>query len=138
MPVEHRTVAAALCALSGLAVIFAMGARPDLRDLDITLSAGCGALIGGAICAGLFGHSGRLGIALSALGAIVATSIGAALAGVAYGIWVGPTLLGIIYGPMTVGYAILTMPVVTLVWGATMAAAHLAMRALSVRSILPS
>jgi hypothetical protein len=138
MPTSRRSVVAGLCALSGLAVIFAMGAGLTLRDLDIILSAGCGAMIGGVICAGLFGHSGRLGIALSALGAVLATSIGAALAGAVFGLLVGPTLAGIVYGPMMVGYAIITNPVVLLAWVATMAAAHIVSARMANRAFLPS
>jgi hypothetical protein len=138
MPDTHRTVAALLCAASGLSVIFAMGVRPRIVDLDLILSAGAGALIGGALCARLFGHPGRLGVILATLAAVLSTLIGAAIAGAAYGMWEGPTLAGIVYGPMTVGHAILNSLPVLLTWTLTMTVAHLAVRALSVRFILPS
>ncbi|MGL4238045.1 hypothetical protein [Tabrizicola sp.] len=138
MPTSHRALAAGLCAVSGLAVIFAMGAQLRISDLNIILPAACGALIGGAICADLFGLPGRFGLALTAIGAVLATLIGSALAGAAYGIWEGPTLIGIIYGPATVGHAILTTPAVLLAWAATMAGAHLAMRTRPIRPLMPS
>jgi hypothetical protein len=134
MPISHRTSAALLCAISGLAVIFAMG----IPDRDLILLAGSGAFIGGAFCARLFGHPGRVGIGLATIGAILSTVIGAALAGGAYGIWEGPTLAGIVFGPMAVGHAMLKSLPTLLIWVMTMTFAHMVMCVLSFRLNLPS
>jgi hypothetical protein len=138
MPFRHRAFGAVLVSVSGLAVIFAMGASLRGNDLGLILSAGGGALIGGTLCAGLFGQPGQRGLALAALGAVLATLIGAAVAGLGFGLVVGPTLAGILYGPLTVAHAIATMPVVLLAWTATMVGAHLTLGALSDGSGLPS
>ena len=138
MPHRHRAFSAILVSVSGLAVILAMGASFRNYDLALILAAGSGALVGGAVCAGLFGQPGRAGVALAALGAVLATLIGAALAGLGFGLVVGPTLAGLLYGPIAVAQAIATMPMVLVTWGATMAAAHLALRTLAARSGQPA
>jgi hypothetical protein len=138
MPFFHRTSTALLCALSGLATLFAMGARPGTGDLPLFLVAGSGAFVGGFVFAGLFGHPGRIGGAMAASAAVLATLTGAALAGGAYGLLVGPTLAGFVVGPAAVGHDILSRPVVLLAWVGTMTLTHLVQAGLSKNAFLAS
>jgi hypothetical protein len=127
MTLSDRALAGTFCAIAGLVVIFAMGAELRSRDLDAILSAGCGAFLGGAVSAGFFGRIDAEGCALAALGAFLATALGASLGGIAYGIWQGPTLIGAIYGPAMVGWAILSQPAIAVAWVLSMTAVNIAM-----------
>jgi hypothetical protein len=127
MPLSYRALAGTFCAIAGLVVIFAMGAEVRVRDLDLILPAGCGAFLGGAVAAGFFGRLGAEGCAFAVIGAVLATALGAAVGGIVSGIWQGPTLIGAVYGPVMVGWAIVSLPGVAVAWVLSMTAVHVAM-----------
>jgi hypothetical protein len=128
MPLSHRAAAAFLCAVSGFFVILAMGADFKGSDRASILAATLGAMVGGLLCANLFGRPGHAGNGFAILGAALSTIMGAALAGLVLGATLAHTLAGFIVGPLAVGYALVTSPLACAVWVITMAIVHLVMR----------
>ncbi|MGL4237361.1 hypothetical protein [Tabrizicola sp.] len=131
MHITHRLFAATLIAMSGASVMVAM-TTPGHIDPELLLPAACGAFIAGAISAPLFGHPARQGAVMAAIGAIFATALGAAAAGLGLALVAADPVFFLI-APVMVGASILAMPHVLLVWVGTMAGAHLVM--LFLRSI---
>ncbi len=89
--------------------------------LGFILPAVSGAFLAGLACAGLFRHPGGKGLGLAALGAVAATLLGAAIAGLGLGLVLGPTFAGALIAPYAVASAILTQPAVLATWAITMA-----------------
>lgn len=112
--------------IPGVAMITGTGALYGFimePDGGFAVLAALGACFGGLAAVGLFGHPGRGGWGLAALGAFVATALGAGLAG-AYlyfpeGLWIAPVMVAIYATDM-----LLAGPV----WLSLMAATHLTMR----------
>jgi hypothetical protein len=125
MHITHRLFAATLISMSGASVMVAM-MMPGHIDPALILPAACGAFIAGAIAAPLFGHSARQGAVMAAIGAIFATALGAAIAGLGLGVVAAEPLV-LVFAPIFVGASILSTPHVLLVWVTTMAGAHLVM-----------
>lgn len=121
----HVSITAAMLALSGGVVMVALclgeGANAvyghDLTELARAAAIGAG--IAGLFLAGLFGREGGLGLALATLGAGLATSLGAALAGA---LVLGAEGLGL--GPVFVLGGLVQSPLAILIWGAAMFAVH--------------
>ena len=138
MPVAHRLVAAALIGTSGTLVMLAM-LWPHWRgDWPLLLAAAIGASFAGGALADFFGRPGQQGFGFGLAGALFATVFGAAIAGLGLGILIGPTLAGVIFGPMAVGQALLTSPLALVTWAGTLTATHLAMGLLRTRHLMPS
>jgi hypothetical protein len=125
MHITHRLFAATLIAMSGASVMVAM-TLPGGTNAELLLPAGCGAFIAGIISGPLFGQPARQGAVMAAIGAIFATALGAALAGLGLGLVAAEPMVFFL-APVAVGAAIIGMPHVLLVWIATMAGAHLVM-----------
>ena len=129
MSLFHRLLVAALTGCSGAAVMIAMlGFR--LANPEFVWAAAGGATVAGALCAGFFDRALGWGMLMAALGAVLATFLGAALAG--FGLVVLARAGGavILFAPLMVSAAILSSPTVFLIWAGTMSMAHLVPRLL--------
>jgi hypothetical protein len=121
MILSHRLYTATLIGLSGAATMAAMGLGRG--DTVMVVIAGVGAFVAGLPVAGLFGHHGQDGVLGAVAGAVMATALGAMLAGFALALasgFIGAMLLG----PIAVATAILTQPIVALSWVGSMAGVH--------------
>jgi hypothetical protein len=125
MILSHRLYTATLIGLSGAVTMLAMGMGRG--EPMMVFIAGAGALVAGLPAAGLFGHAGREGMFSAMAGAVLATALGAGLAGFALALATG-FLGAMLLGPVAVGSAIVTQPVVALAWIGTMAGVHLLTR----------
>lgn len=119
--------------IPGVAMITGTGALYGFimePDGGLALLAAIGACAGGLAAVGLFGHPGRWGWGLAALGAFVATALGAGLAGAFLyfpdGLWIAPVMVALYTTDM-----LLAGPI----WLGLMAVTHLAMR--NVRAATP-
>ncbi len=95
-------------------------------------SASAGAFLSGLVFAALFGRGGRAGWALSVLGAILATALGASLGGGVFSVVSGAMReleMFLIYSPLVV-FVSLASPVTGPLWAAAMVATHLVSRRL--------
>ncbi len=126
MHITHHLFAATLTAMSGASVMVGMD-MSGRTDPGLVLSAACGAFIAGAFAAPLFGHGHRQGAVMAAIGAIFATALGAAIAGLGLAL-VAAEPLAVLVAPVIVAAAILASPHLLLVWVVTMAGVHLVMR----------
>ena len=124
MPPSLRLIAAVLCAISGFAVILTMGVTPFSGGAILVAFATCGAALGGAVSAPLFGLPGWAGVGWAAVGAISATVLGAAIAGFLFGLLSGDAALGLVFGPATVFDRLASSPAVLCSWLVTMACAY--------------
>lgn len=124
MPAFHRLAAAALIGTSGTLVMLAMLWPQWRSDWPFLIAAAIGAGSMGYLFADCFGQSGRRGLGLCVLGALLTTLCGAAVAGLGLGLVLGPTPIGVIVGPMAVGQALVTSPSALAIWIGTMAMAH--------------
>lgn len=117
-------------ALSAFATAFAMtGGQVADGELLLPLFAALGGYLGGLVPARLYGQPGGGGWALAFCGALVATGIGAAVAGgILVQLMMGNALAGLIWAPVIVAMNLVMEPLVTLVWLAPLIALHLAMR----------
>jgi hypothetical protein len=125
MHITHRLFAAILIAMSGASVMVAM-TGPRHIDAGGVVAATCGAFIAGIIGAPLFGQHDRQGAIIACLGAVFTTAMGAAIAGLGYGI-VAAEPAAIFVAPLIVGAMIVSSAHILMVWIATMAGAHLVM-----------
>ncbi|MGL5010919.1 MAG: hypothetical protein ACRC6I_13645 [Paracoccaceae bacterium] len=123
MNLAHRLATAALIGLSGATVMLAItGLRPDAALIS---AAGIGATIAGLPVARLFGHPGRRGVALALLGAVLATAIGASVAGFIVGL-ASNYLALVIIAPAVVAGAVISSPLAAAAWLVTLGGTHLA------------
>ncbi len=125
MHITHRLFAACLIAMSGASVMVAM-TGPQNIEVDLVVSATCGAFIAGIFAAPLFGQPGQMGALSAAAGAVFGTAFGAAIAGLGLGL-VTAEPFAFLAAPIIVGAMIMVMPHVLIVWLATMAGTHLIM-----------
>jgi hypothetical protein len=125
MHITHRLFAAILVAMSGASVMVAMSGARHI-EIGLVVSATCGAFIAGIVSAPLYGHPGRPGAVMAAIGALFATTLGAAIAGLGLGLVTTEPMIFFL-APVVVGASIVGMPHVLLVWTITMAGAHLIM-----------
>ncbi len=136
MPAFHRLAAAALIGTSGTLVMLAMLWPRWHQDWPFLIAATLGASLSGWCLADCFGKGRGLGLFL--VGAVVATLLGAALAGLGLGLIFGAGLEGMMIGPAAVGQALITQPHVLITWGLCMAASQLVLSALQSRHLMPS
>lgn len=112
--------------IAGTGAVYGWLIEPHTKMI---LLSGGGALVGGIAAIGLFGHPGRWGWGLAALGAFVATALGAGLAGgLLYfpdGLWVAPIMVAIFSTEVLVAGPI---------WASLMIATHLVVRILRQRA----
>jgi hypothetical protein len=121
MILSHRLVTAALIGLSGAAVMFAMtGLYPDTALIS---AAGFGAALAGLPVAGMFGAPGRRGVWLALAGAVLATGLGAMMAGFAVGL-ASNYLALVIIAPAVVAGSLISSPLAFAAWAITMAGTH--------------
>ncbi|MGL4322019.1 MAG: hypothetical protein ACRCS3_14265 [Paracoccaceae bacterium] len=125
MTLSYRLYTAALIGLSGAVTMLAMGMGRGAPMMVVI--AGVGALLAGLPVASLFGHEGREGVLSSIAGAVMATGLGAMMAGFALALTTG-FLGAVLLGPVAVATAILTEPVVMLAWVGSMAGVHVLTR----------
>jgi hypothetical protein len=122
---QHRLLAALLVALSGSTVMTLM-IWPDWQsEGGLIVLAGGGAFVAGMGCAKLFGQPGHAGVGWAVLGALLATSIGAAFAGFVLGLMSWPSLGIALIAPVLVIVTVFTQPTVMLGWVITMTLVHL-------------
>ena len=138
MSFAHRLATAALIGTSGTMVMLAMLRTHWLAEWPFVLAAAIGASSMGFIFADCYGNPGRRGLGLCVFGALLTTFFGAAVAGLALGLAVAFTPAGLFFGPMAVGQALLTSPLTIATWIGTMAAAHLVMKQVRTRHLMPS
>lgn len=110
-----------LCA----AALIVFGGTRELQhvnatDLLLFIVSGPSAAVGGAICIGLFGHSGGRGWFYAGVGAICSTLLGAMLGGTI----VAP-VLGALFAPLVLFGNLVIYPAAGLVWFVSMAIVHL-------------
>jgi hypothetical protein len=125
MILSHRLYTATLIGLSGTAVMCAMAfgrVEPTMAIL-----AGAGAFVAGLPVAGLFGGRGQEGALAATAGAIMATGLGAMLAGCALALTTG-FLAAVAIAPTAVFAAIVSQPVAALTWAGSMAGVHVLTR----------
>ncbi len=108
------------------------------NDLPLLVAAAIGASLAGALTAELFGHPGRYGLHRFFFGAILATTLGAALAGLGFGLFLGAGLGGLFIGPITVFIAVFGAPLKLLVWLGSMGTVQIVMRHLRALQPAPS
>ena len=125
---KDRLFPAAVAGLAGGVVMFAMLGTLEADVIAFVLPAIGGAFLAGLACAGLFRFPGRRGLAFAALGAVAATLLGAAIAGLGLGLFIGPTIAGAWIAPYAVASAILTQPAVLLTWAVSMTLTSLLFR----------
>lgn len=124
----------ALMALCGGAVGIAMVAEfrglitHHIGIVPFVIAAMFGAGIAGAICSGMFGHRGARGVFMAICGAIFATVLGGALAGLV----ALPAQDFRLFG-LGIFFAAITW--IVLAWGAIMALVHIAAKRLRSRQI---
>ena len=113
-----------LCAAWGAAVALPLFAPGSVSGtVQAVANAMMGAGLAGLICAPLFGHAGRGGVALALLGGLLCTALGAALGGAAmFGAHAGVPAIGVIGG------AIIQSPLILLLWGCCLLVVHLGAR----------
>jgi hypothetical protein len=138
MPSSHRLLTAALIGCSGLSVMLAMSWPHWTGGWPFFLAAAVSAAVAGYVFAGCFGRPGRGGWTLALLGALLTTLCGAALAGFGLGLAMDLTPVGIVFGPMAVGQALLTSPTALLTWVGSMSLAQLLMGQVRSRHLMPS
>jgi hypothetical protein len=130
MPFLQRLVAACLIGVSGASVIVASNLTaidgPSVHDVVVFSAATFGAFIGGWLSAPMFGKPYSAGVGSAALGALCATTTGAAIAGLILGIAGSDPGIALM-APLMVLPLILVMSPALPVWVATMALAHLAL-----------
>jgi hypothetical protein len=122
MHLSHRLYTATLIGLSGASTMLAMGMGH--MDPAMVIIAGAGAAVAGLPVAGLFGLRGGEGLFAATAGAVMATGLGALLAGFALALvtgFVGAMLMA----PVAVAGAILMQPMVAFAWVLSMAGVHL-------------
>lgn len=126
----RRLVSAAGHALSALAVgAVIFGGELGGGGLAVLLSAAAGGAVGGLAAAPLYGRPGGAGWGWAVLGAVAATGLGAALAGLLAGaIVMANALAGMVFAPVVVAMQLATRPAVALTWAASLGALHLTMR----------
>ncbi len=99
---------------------------------EVLLPAIIGAALAGMLFYALFGRAGRRGWLLAALGAVLATAVGAMLAVLVLGLWGGEGILEdpsvVLFGPWFIMMMFDQHPVAILLWMGVMAAAHLVLR----------
>ncbi len=122
MILSHRLYTATLIGLSGASVMVAM-AGGDVETTMLTIAA-AGAAIAGLPVAGLFGGRGEEGVFAAMAGAVMATGLGAMLAGFALALSTG---FGgaVLVAPVAVAASIFSEPMVALTWASSMAGVHL-------------
>ena len=140
MPFFQRLVAACLIAVSGASVIIASNLTeidgPSVHDVVVFSAATFGAFIGGWLSAPMFGKPYSAGVGSAALGALCATTTGAAIAGLILGLAGSDPGIALM-APLMVLPLILVLSPALPVWVATMALAHLALWFLRQRSPNP-
>jgi len=101
---------------------------------EIIWPAGIGAVMAGAMLFALFGGAGRKGWLMAALGAVLATVLGAVLGVLVLGLWSGGGLLKdpavVFFGPWFILMTFIQRPVTFFLWAGIMAVAHLVLRRL--------
>jgi hypothetical protein len=125
MILSHRLYTSALIGLSGVSVMVAMGQghfEPAMAGV-----AGLGAALAGMPVAGLFGGRGREGALAAIAGAVMATGLGAMLAGFALALMMGFGA-AVLIAPAAVAGAIISQPLTALTWIGSMAGVHLLSR----------
>jgi hypothetical protein len=125
MILSHRLYTSALIGLSGVATMVAMG--QGHMDPAMVIIAGLGATVAGLPVAGLFGIRGREGALAAFAGAVMATGLGAMLAGFALALVMnfGGAIL---IAPAAVAGAIISQPLTALAWVGSMAGVHVLTR----------
>jgi hypothetical protein len=125
MILSHRLYTSTLIGLSGASVMAAMG--QGYFDPAMLMVAALGAGLAGLPVASLFGGRGRDGALAALAGAVMATGLGAALAGFATTLMTGYAG-AILIAPAAVYGAILSQPMTALSWAGSMAGVHLLTR----------
>ena len=128
MIAKDRLLHAAVAGLAGGAVMLAMLGKVEGNVLAFALPAVAGAFLAGLACADLFRFPGRRGLVFAALGAVAATLLGAAIAGLGLGLFIGPTIAGAWIAPTAVAVALVTQPAVLLTWAVFMTLTSLLFR----------
>lgn len=133
MTIKTRLATAALVAVSGalvMIVILLTDGMGSIKkpDLPFIWAAGAGAGMAGLLVAPLFGRAGRYRNLWAMAGAVLATTLGAALAGV----MMEPGMIGaaLIIAPVFVGAALFEYPVSGLTWLLSMWLIHVSARAM--------
>ena len=121
MILSHRIYTSVLIGLSGASVMAAMGQGHFEPGMVVVATAGAG--LAGLPVAGLFGGRGREGVLAAVAGAVMATALGAMLAGGALALMTG--FGGAVFiAPAAVAGAILSQKLTALAWVGSMAGAH--------------
>ncbi len=121
MILSHRLYTATLIGLSGAATMLAMG-MGDVDLVMVVMAAG-GAATAGLPVAGLFGGRGSEGAFAAMAGAVMATGLGAMLAG--FGLALATGFGGaVVMAPAAVAGAILSQPMTLLIWLGSMTVVH--------------
>jgi hypothetical protein len=113
---KDRLLPAIAMGLAGGAVMLAMLGTLEGNVFALILPAVGGAFLSGLACADLFRLPGAKGLAVAALGAVAATLLGAAIAGLGLGLLLGPTIAGALVAPYAVAEAIMKQPAVLVTW----------------------
>ena len=117
-----------LCAASlFVAARLGVGQAVTFQPVLVVPLAGAGAWLAGLVVYRFFGHPGRRGWVWAGLGYVLATGLGAAVAGT--GLYPG---VGTLTAPLILAVVIATSPVNLPVWLASSAIIHLAMRKMRV------
>ncbi len=140
-PRKTRVIAAGLViGLTGLLTMIAINllqcgvsvSRCFASGNELMWPAAIGAALAGMLFYALFGQEGEKGWMLAALGAVLATAVGAILAVGVMGIWGGEGLFDnpsiVLFGPVFVAMMFAQYPVTFFLWIGIMAGAHLVLR----------
>lgn len=121
MILSHRIYTSTLIGISGASVMCAMSF--GRVEPAMAMIAGAGAFFAGLPVAGLFGGQGRKSALAAGAGAVMATGLGAILAGVVLALGTGfPGAVAV--APAAVFGAILSKPLAALTWACSMAGVH--------------
>ena len=127
MPASLRLASAALIGAAGFVTMLAMLGAGLHNGWPLLVAAAIGASLAGGLTAELFGHPGKHGLHRFFIGAILATTLGAALAGLGFGLILGARLGGLFIGPITVFLAVFGAPLKLLVWLGAMGTVQIVM-----------
>ncbi len=135
MHMTHRLTAATMIAISGALVLLGI-IGPREKDIALFVFAFLGAFGAGLWMAPRFGQPGGDGVLEALFGAVFAMLVGAFLAGVIFGLFVGhgAIIITLVVTPLFVYLGLITSITATAIWALSMCATHVLMRILRGRT----